>query len=258
MFSAPSVSRSHISAMLDKLSYNPSSDILLHVGDIVAKGPHEGSMAVLSYMTSHNITGVRGNHDQKVIEWRAWLDWAHNLPGGKRWLTDLHSKWDKAEAQGADPDVWVAQQMKRDKKSRKWWDRIPDGWKIFSDHYNVAHAMSNEQYQYLLTRPLRLHIPSSHAFIAHAGLLPSDPRFKPYHPQQPLARVPTLPEGIKHGKSNPEATVPILRRLQEIAVLNEVPPNTDPWVVLNMRGVKDKQVIRLVFLAWDTICERGS
>ncbi|KAL4258486.1 hypothetical protein AB1N83_010178, partial [Pleurotus pulmonarius] len=50
-----------LSSLLDGLDYHPGSDVLIHVGDIIAKGPHEGSMAVLSYMASHNITGIRGN-----------------------------------------------------------------------------------------------------------------------------------------------------------------------------------------------------
>ncbi|KAJ7756474.1 calcineurin-like phosphoesterase [Mycena maculata] len=231
-------------ALLGKLSYDPSSDVLVHAGDIIAKGPHEGSMAVLSYMTTHNITGVRGNHDQKVIEWRSWLEWMRALDGGKSWLREFHAKWEEAEAAGVDdPEKWAEKHMKKSKS--KWWKKIPDGWKILSDHYRIAHAMSDTEYKYLLSLPLVLHVPSAHAFIAHAGVLPSDPRYKPYHPRQPLARVPTLPKGISHDKTHPEKTIPLLRRLQETAVLTDVPQNNDPWVTLNMRGVMgDNSVTR--------------
>ncbi|KAJ6531830.1 Metallo-dependent phosphatase-like protein [Mycena capillaripes] len=222
-------------ALLAKLSYDPSSDVLLHVGDIIAKGPHEGSMAVLSYMTTHNITGVRGNHDQKVIEWRGWLEWIGGLEGGKHWLHDFHAK---AEAAGADdPEAWAEKHFKKHKS--KWWKRIPEGWKILSDHYRVARAMSDTEYRYLLALPLVLHIPSAHTFIAHAGVLPSDPRYAPHHPRQPLARVPHLPVGVKHDRAHPDKTLPMLRRLQEAAILSDVPQNMDPWVTLNMRGILD-------------------
>ncbi|KAJ7170719.1 Metallo-dependent phosphatase-like protein [Mycena crocata] len=230
-----------LSALLSKLSYDPSSDVLLHVGDIIAKGPHEGSMAVLAYMATNNITGVRGNHDQKVIEWRGWLEWIESIDGGKHFLREFHAHAERARP--ADPESWAEKHLKRSRP--KWWRKIPDGWKILSDHYAVARAMSHAEYKYLLALPLTLHVPSAHTFIAHAGVLPSDPRYKPYHRRQPLARVPALPTGFTHDKANPDKTLPLLRRLQEAAVLTDVPQNTDPWVTLNMRGVlKDNSVTR--------------
>ncbi|KAJ7126955.1 Metallo-dependent phosphatase-like protein [Mycena epipterygia] len=229
--------------LLAKLSYNPSSDVLLHTGDIIAKGPHEGSMAVLFYMATNNITGVRGNHDQKIVAWRGWLEWIGSLDGGTRWLRDFHAEWEAASP--SDPEAWAEKHIKKAKSNLKWGKKIPDGWKILSDHYRVAHAMSDAEYRYLLSLPLVLHVPSAHTFIAHAGVLPSDPRYQPYHRRQPLARVPTLPKGIKHDKSNPNKTLPLLRQLQEAAVLTDVPQNTDPWVTLNMRGVlEDHSVTR--------------
>ncbi|KAJ7707667.1 Metallo-dependent phosphatase-like protein [Mycena rosella] len=223
-------------ALLAKLSYDPSSDVLMHVGDIVAKGPHEGSMAVLSYMAAHNVTGVRGNHDQMVIEWRSWLDWIAGLDGGAHWLRELHA--DLAAAGPEDPEAWAQKHLKHGHR-RKWGRRIPDGWKILSDHYRVAHAMSAVEYRYLLSLPLVLHVPAAHAFIAHGGILPSDPRYKPYHRRQPLARVPALPKSAKHNKADPGKQLSLLRRLQEAAVLAHVPQNRDPWVTLNIRGVLD-------------------
>ncbi|KAJ7104108.1 calcineurin-like phosphoesterase [Mycena belliarum] len=220
-------------ALLDKLSYDPSSDVLIHVGDIIAKGPHEGSMAVLSYMATNNITGVRGNHDQQVIEWRSWLEWIRGLDGGAHWLHDLHAKLHAAAPD--DPEEWAAKQLRHS----RWAHKIPDGWKLLGDHYRLAHAMSAAEYRYLLALPLVLHVPSAHVFLAHGGVLPSDPRYKPYHRRQPLARVPALPHGAAHDKADLGKTTPLLRRLQEAAVLTDVPQNVDPWVTLNIRGVLD-------------------
>ncbi|KAF4571521.1 hypothetical protein EYR36_008861 [Pleurotus pulmonarius] len=229
-----------LSSLLDGLDYHPGSDVLIHVGDIIAKGPHEGSMAVLSYMASHNITGIRGNHDQKVIEWRGWLDWLHRFPDGRKWLTALERRWDEAAAGGADPGVWASKQMKRHRSP--WWRTIPKDWKIFTEHYKIARAMSDAEYRYLLSLPLVLHIPHAHTFVVHAGLLSSDPRYKPRDPRQPLARVPTV---FGSAKSKHGSDVPKLRRAQELALLSDIEQNTDPWVKLNMRGVlKNHDVTR--------------
>ncbi|KAL1744472.1 Metallo-dependent phosphatase-like protein [Schizophyllum fasciatum] len=218
-------------SLLDKLSYDETSDKFIHVGDIVAKGPHKGSLAVLSYMSSHNVTGVRGNHDQKVIEWRGWLDWIHGQPGGRKWLKDLNDDWESHDVSEDKLSEWI--ERARRKFKSKWWKKVPDGWKVFSDHYRIARDMSEADYAYLKNLPLKIHIPSAHAFIVHAGLLPSDPNYKPTHRRQPLARVPVIPEDA--STSNKEAS---LREIQERAVLTEVPQNTDPWTNVNLRSVR--------------------
>lgn len=233
-----------LQSLLAKLSYDPTSDVLIHLGDFLTKGSLTGSLSVLSYMTSNNITGVRGNHDQKVIEWYSWLDWIAGFHGGQRWLDDVYDRWAIAESQGVELKLWIKQEKKK-KRGSKWWKKIPHGWQLFSDHYNIAKAMSKAEYEYLLSLPLILHVPSAHTFFAHAGLLPSDPRYPPHRHRQPLARIPTLPSGVQYGMGIPNATIPTLRRLQEIAVLNDVPQNKDPWVALNMRGVlKDNTITR--------------
>jgi Calcineurin-like phosphoesterase len=233
-----------LSALLDKLSFEPASDVLIHVGDILTKGPHDGSMGVLSYMTVNNITGVRGNHDQKVIEWRGWINWIRSLRGGKQWLKNLNTRWIEAEAGGASPELWVENEKKMNKN--KWWKTIPKGWTLFGDHYKVARAMSEAQYDYLLSLPLRLYIPSAHTFIVHGGLLPSDPLYPSAHSRQPLAHVPSLPLNTK-GKSLPKnETIPVLRGLQELSLLKDVPQNKVPWTVLNLRSILSGMVSKCV------------
>lgn len=98
-------------------------------------------------MSKHNISGVRGNHDQQVIEWRAWLDWIQGLEdrAGSRWLLELEEKWDEEHQSGAlkddsDTQAWVAE-MRKGGKDRKWWSRIPKGWKLLSDHYRIARCV---------------------------------------------------------------------------------------------------------------------
>ncbi|KAF8896345.1 Metallo-dependent phosphatase-like protein [Infundibulicybe gibba] len=223
--------------LLNEITYDPSADVLVHVGDIVSKGPQSGSMEILEYMSSHNVTGVRGNHDQMVIEWRGWLDWVQSFPGGKRWLERLHASWDEAqESDKQDPGPWLEEQKQKTRKS-EWWKRIPSGWILFGDHYRIAYSMSKTQYAYLLSLPLKLHIPSAHAYIAHAGLLASDPMYPPTDHRQPLSHIPTPP----FSRNNTQST---LRLFQEVAIMSEVPSNKNPWAVLNMRSVKKGKVVR--------------
>jgi len=232
--------------LLHKVSYNKEKDTLIHLGDLVTKGPHEGSLSVLSFMSRYNITGVRGNHDQKVIEWRAWLDWIRDLEGhaGSRWLQELEEKWEEGNLDGQlekdkNTEAWVGIQMREGRKDRKWWSRIPKGWKLLSDHYRIAHAMSQSDYEYLLSLPLVLHVPSEHAFFAHAGLLPYDPTLSVTSKRQPLSHLPKIPSGFLGDR------IPALRKAQELAILDDIKQNNDPWVVLNMRNLrKDNTVSR--------------
>jgi hypothetical protein len=133
------------SDLLKHVSYNEAKDTLIHLGDITTKGPLSGSLSVLSFMSKNNITGVRGNHDQLVIEWRAWLNWFAGLEAstGSRWLLDLEKKWEEGKASGdladnSDTEKWLATQMRVGRKDHKWWSMVPKGWKLFSDHYQIA------------------------------------------------------------------------------------------------------------------------
>jgi hypothetical protein len=217
-------------------------------------------------MSNHNISGVRGNHDQQVIEWRAWLDWIQGLEArtGSRWLRGLEEKWEEDNHSGdlendSDIEAWVEIQMRSGHKDHKWWSRIPKGWKLFSDHYRIARsvpsslliigkysndrsrAMSKSDYEYLLSLPLVLHLPSEHTFLVHAGLLPYDPTLSITSKRQPLSHLPRIPSRLLKG------SIPALRNAQELAILEDVKQNTNPWVVLNMRNLrKNNKVSRLV------------
>ncbi|EKM78774.1 hypothetical protein AGABI1DRAFT_114368 [Agaricus bisporus var. burnettii JB137-S8] len=228
--------------LLERVAYNKEKDILVHAGDTVAKGSHKGSLAIIDYLTRHNITGVRGNHDQKVIEWKGWQDWFATLPGGNDWLSDLHSHWEKAAVKGKKLKNWVKNRRNESRgEDAKWWSLIPKQWVPFGDHYHIAKDLTDEQYSYFLSLPLKLHIPSAHAFIVHAGLLPYDLQYDfDDHKRQPLARAPRIRADIlRFNQGNIDA----MRTLQERSVLQRVPHNTDPWVNLNVRSVvKDRDL----------------
>ena len=101
--------------------------------------------------------------------------------------------------------------------------------------------MSKSDYEYLLSLPLVLHLPSEHAFLVHAGLLPYDPTLSITSKRQPLSHLPRIPSRFLGGP------VPALRNAQELAILEDIKQNTNPWVVLNIRNVrKDHTVSRSV------------
>jgi predicted phosphodiesterase len=54
----------HARRLTEKISYDSKKDLLVHVGDLVAKG--EKNEEVLEWMDDYSIMGVRGNHDQPV------------------------------------------------------------------------------------------------------------------------------------------------------------------------------------------------
>ncbi|KDR76263.1 hypothetical protein GALMADRAFT_247567 [Galerina marginata CBS 339.88] len=250
--------------LLKRVKYSPESDVLVHVGDILAKGPHTGSLSVLRYMASNDITGVRGNHDQEIIEWRGWLDRVSSIHGVRSWLDNLENRWNTAHSNGSSSTLesWLKAERKYSPRSEKaWWKLIPSDWTIFSDHYKIAKDMSKKDFRYLLKLPLRLYVPSAHTFIVHAGLLSSDPRYPgDDKSRQPLANVPPLPQpptatittsrdesstkGDHIKPTSSSKTIEELRNLQEIGILTQIPQNLDPWVVLNMRNIVKGEVSR--------------
>jgi len=106
---------------LDKVEYKPSTDLLVHLGDTITKGSH--SLEVLSQLAKAKTIGVRGNHEQQVIEWRAWIEWVESHDAGKKWLTELERKY---------PNGIPSKNVKR-----LWWP-YPTDWKFMEDHYFLA------------------------------------------------------------------------------------------------------------------------
>jgi hypothetical protein len=226
------------------LSFDKEKDTLICAGDMVAKGPLGGSLAVLNFLSTNNITAVRGNHDQKVVEWRSWIEWISTLPGGRQWLDAINKRYKNFEDSlsvnnRADEDIidnWISLQEQED---RDWWKLIPQDFKILKDHYWIATKMTPRDFDYLLQLPLRLHAPHAHTFIVHAGILASNPSKAQGAEGQPLATMPIYPaqrNGVQHMSKE---KIKVLRRIQEASILTDVPQNTDPWVTLNMRSIKE-------------------
>ena len=122
--------------------------------------------------------------------------------------------------------------------------------------------MNRDQARFLYSLPLVIHIPSEHVFLAHAGLLPYDPRKSSDDKSQPLAHTPSADEEDGEDDSDDDYEYPTvdtgswprwhldegtdeLRALQEHALLEDIPHNRDPWVILNIRSIrKDGTVTR--------------
>lgn len=192
--------------------------------------------------------GVRGNHDQKIVEWRSWIEWTQSHKGGKRWLKEMERLHEDEVVDDGPSQVHLDSSLLfarlRD------WMRIPEDWdtEFMGEHYAIARSLSPSQYEYLLALPLVLHIPYLHTYVVHAGILPHDPRFPFHAPHQPLAHLPVVEDDERHPRVREDdgRNITFLRLVQEKAVLDEVPQNSDnPWVVLNMRGVlEDGNVTR--------------
>ncbi|KZS92523.1 Metallo-dependent phosphatase [Sistotremastrum niveocremeum HHB9708] len=201
-----------LAEILDATGYNEKNDYLIHVGDIVAKSGVPAALQSLDYFSSLNITGVRGNHDDKVIQWRYWIDEVLASKGGKKWLRQMEKSTPKQ----------IKKYMKSGANLKAKWV-IPEGWKFAEEHYWIAKEMSQAHFDYFSRLPLALHIPSLHTFIAHAGLLPTD-----------TSRSHGSPLSRRPSKKRSEEK---LRLEQEQALLHKISQNRDPWTVMNMRSI---------------------
>ncbi|RXK35168.1 hypothetical protein M231_07580 [Tremella mesenterica] len=210
--------------LMTKIQYDQEHDRLIHVGDLIAKG--EGNDEVLTWMRDREVMGVRGNHDQpvgviplspsaismvgsKVIQWRAWMEWA----GGRDWQDYV----DGLEPLG---EKTALSALSKNGKM------FPKDWEWKGEHWQLAREIQSTNYHYLLNLPLVLHLPVLHTFVVHAGLLPSNQLKSSSDPSQPLVQA-----------SN---STGLSRASEELGILFQVPQNTVPWNLLNIRSVLKK------------------
>lgn len=252
--------------LLSTVSYSPDTDTLILSGDFLAKTGLSGSLDMLDFLAHSptHVYAVRGNHDQMVVEWRAWRDWFESLHikgrTGAQFLETLEADWHKAEKKHLDPGEWAHTQRKRAERTwrAEWWRRIPtpgkgrekNHWEPFAEHYWLAKAMTREHAQLLYDMPSVIHIPSEHMFVVHGGMLPFDLRRSPTDERQPLAHPPTLdftgtgydiPQDVFASQISEEEGA-LLRTAQEQALLSDVRDNRDNWALINMRGVRHGKV----------------
>ncbi|PSR75563.1 hypothetical protein PHLCEN_2v9043 [Hermanssonia centrifuga] len=224
----------------------------------------------LAFQVRSNCLSWFSVNDETSLERRMKARQAATPPvsTGKEFLQILDVEWalEKIEGEG-DPEEYADVARKRSEGTwrESWWRRIPSPgkgkedqqWRIFSDHYFLARDMTPAQASYLFSLPLVNHIPHMHLFVVHAGLLPSDPNLEPTDPRQPLARVPIITgaqeqqlfgtsDDFRLDAAHTSASQQLYskeelrRRMQETALLRDIPQNRDSWAVLNMRGVRKK------------------
>lgn len=217
-----------LEALLSKLSYHPSHDTLVHVGDLVAKGPKP--LEVLALMRQYGVRGVRGNHDQPVIDWRSWMN-------------DVFKNRERSDADDDEGRLDDLMDDWTEERARKV--GFPKSWKWAGEHWKIAKSMPLADYEYLVSLPLKLHrawlllppssvsgaddiywsraVPSLHAVIAHAGLVASPP------------------SGSSKSASStaaPKWKSPSLSRTKaELALMSSLKPNNDAWTLINMRSI---------------------
>ncbi|KAF9907127.1 hypothetical protein EC991_011267 [Linnemannia zychae] len=127
-----------LNAFLKQIKFDASQDEIIFAGDMVAKGPQ--SLQVIDKAIELQARCVRGNHDDKVLRWRGYLD-----------------------------------SLAKNKKLP-----IPSDLEENSEHHEIAKKMTKAQYKYLVSCPLILTIPKELSarkipiHVVHAGIDPSD------------------------------------------------------------------------------------
>jgi hypothetical protein len=80
--------RSELEGLLDRVAFT-SGDRLVFVGDLVARGPD--SLGVLDVARTTGAIIVRGNHEQKLLDWRdARNDWMRGAAAAKPPIGRMH------------------------------------------------------------------------------------------------------------------------------------------------------------------------
>ncbi|MBO6939646.1 MAG: metallophosphoesterase [Deltaproteobacteria bacterium] len=70
--------RAELEALLDELDFDPATDVLVPVGDLVAKGPD--ARGVVRLCRELGALAVRGNHDEHCLQWLRARESGEPLP----------------------------------------------------------------------------------------------------------------------------------------------------------------------------------
>ncbi|CAG8630368.1 2546_t:CDS:2 [Dentiscutata heterogama] len=127
--------------LLKKINYNSTNDHLIFVGDLVAKGPE--SIEVVKLVKKYGSSCVRGNHDDKVIRWKVFLEML-----GRR-------------------GIKLKDYVKK--------NELPPHLSMETEHVNLARNIDKELYEFLSSCPIVINIPEQDLYVVHAGLLPDVP-----------------------------------------------------------------------------------
>ncbi|KAJ2889039.1 hypothetical protein FB639_000206 [Coemansia asiatica] len=133
--------------LLEQVQYVAGEDQVVLVGDLVAKGPD--SVGVVRKAREIGAWCVKGNHDDRVVRWREFLN---------------------------GPAVGIAQS---DLKSMESSDGLPySDFEVGSKpHYDIARKLSPADYEFMAAFPAIIGLPDPFAeyVVAHGGIDPSKP-----------------------------------------------------------------------------------
>ncbi|KAI9503793.1 Metallo-dependent phosphatase-like protein [Coemansia spiralis] len=135
--------------LLDAVNFRQGSDQVILVGDLVAKGPD--SIGVIRKAQSINAWATRGNHDDRVIRWREFLDG----PGVNLTTSDIQGLEDNGELPYSD-------------------------FKLSALHYEIARSLSPDDLAYIKSFSVVMTLPEPYMewVVVHGGLDPSKPILK--------------------------------------------------------------------------------
>ncbi|KAG2236735.1 Metallo-dependent phosphatase-like protein [Thamnidium elegans] len=125
--------------LLNLIGFNMQNDVLILTGDLVFRGPD--SLGVIRRAKELNALCVRGNHDDKVIRLKGYID---------KFGIDSMSPKDEIMPEGD----------------------VGDPLKFGNKHIEIARRMNVDDYKYLAGCPLILDIPALEARVVHGGLDP--------------------------------------------------------------------------------------
>lgn len=130
-------------ALVTKLNFDPTKDQLILAGDLTSKGPD--SAAVLRRAKELGALCVRGNHDDKVVRLKTY-----QLQKGQNAMYPL----DATMPEGG----------------------VPDPIKFKNYHRVVSESLTQDDYDYLSSCPVMLHLPYfNNSVVVHGGLDPNIP-----------------------------------------------------------------------------------
>ncbi|KAL7321797.1 hypothetical protein PS15m_001527 [Mucor circinelloides] len=132
---------SELDKLVTKLNFNQATDQLILAGDLTAKGPD--SVGVIRRAKELGAFCVRGNHDDKVIRLKTY-----ELEKGENAMYPLSATMPEGN--------------------------VPDPLKFKNYHVAIAKNLTQDDYDYLASCPVMLHMPFlNNAVVVHGGLDPN-------------------------------------------------------------------------------------
>ncbi|GAN02778.1 ser/thr protein phosphatase family [Mucor ambiguus] len=132
---------SELDKLVTKLNFNPATDQLILAGDLTAKGPD--SVGVIRRAKELGALCVRGNHDDKVIRLKTY-----ELEKGENAMYPVSATMPEGN--------------------------VPDPLKFKNYHVAIAKNLTQDDYDYLSSCPVMLHMPFlNNAVVVHGGLDPN-------------------------------------------------------------------------------------